>query len=561
MPNIGALIAWGVLTALFIPDGYLPNEAFATMVSPMLTYLIPLLIGYTGGKVIAGDRGSVVGAIATMGVIVGTDIPMMLGAMIMGPLGGYAIKKFDQLFQKRIKSGFEMLVNNFSAGLIGFGLALLGFSAIGPVVDALTQAMAKGVEIILSAHLIPLTSIFIEPAKILFLNNAINHGILTPLGTEQVADAGKSILFLLEANPGPGLGVLLAFTLFGKGAAKSSAPGAMIIHFLGGIHEIYFPYVMMKPLLFLSVIGGGMSGSFIFQLMDAGLRAPASPGSIIAILAMTPFNSYLPVILGVIVAAAVSFGISAVILKADAKDTNEDFEKSVQETKAAKQASKGAQGIPQGTALSGVQKIIFACDAGMGSSAMGASILRKKVQEADLPQTVTNQAISQLTDDSNTLIVTQVELQERAKQKAPNARFVSVENFLNSPRYDEIIQELSSKQEPSASETKNEPTEEFLSANIKQIKEILLVHDDRSGSATMGMTVLKDILDKNHLTIPLRKVNIQELKGEPYSLIVAKESLAEKARMAAPQSIHLSVNSMVNPQKFESIAQYLKQTA
>ena len=463
MPNIGALIAWGVLTALFIPDGYLPNEAFATMVSPMLTYLIPLLIGYTGGKVIAGDRGSVVGAIATMGVIVGTDIPMMLGAMIMGPLGGYAIKKFDQLFQKRIKSGFEMLVNNFSAGLIGFGLALLGFSAIGPVVDALTQAMAKGVEIILSAHLIPLTSIFIEPAKILFLNNAINHGILTPLGTEQVAEAGKSILFLLEANPGPGLGVLLAFTLFGKGAAKSSAPGAMIIHFLGGIHEIYFPYVMMKPLLFLSVIGGGMSGSFIFQLMDAGLRAPASPGSIIAILAMTPFNSYLPVILGVIVAAAVSFGISAVILKADAKDTNEDFEKSVQETKAAKQASKGAQGIPQGATFSGqddvavaidkevavsdIKKIIFACDAGMGSSAMGASILRKKVQEADLPQTVTNQAISQLTDDSNTLIVTQVELQERAKQKAPSARFVSVENFLNSPRYDEIIQELTNQRD------------------------------------------------------------------------------------------------------------------
>lgn len=532
MPNIGALIAWGVLTALFIPDGYLPNEAFATMVSPMLTYLIPLLIGYTGGKVIAGDRGSVVGAIATMGVIVGTDIPMMLGAMIMGPLGGYAIKKFDQLFQKRIKSGFEMLVNNFSAGLIGFGLALLGFSAIGPVVDALTQAMAKGVEIILSAHLIPLTSIFIEPAKILFLNNAINHGILTPLGTEQVAEA-----------------------------AKSSAPGAMIIHFLGGIHEIYFPYVMMKPLLFLSVIGGGMSGSFIFQLMDAGLRAPASPGSIIAILAMTPFNSYLPVILGVIVAAAVSFGISAVILKADAKDTNEDFEKSVQETKAAKQASKGAQGIPQGATFSGVQKIIFACDAGMGSSAMGASILRKKVQEADLPQTVTNQAISQLTDDSNTLIVTQVELQERAKQKAPSARFVSVENFLNSPRYDEIIQELSSKQKTSVSEIENEPAEEFLSANIKQIKEILLVHDDRSGSATMGMTVLKDILDKNHLTIPLRKVNIQDLKDEPDSLIVAKESLAEKVQMAAPQSIHLSVNSMVNPQKYESIAQYLKQTA
>ncbi|MCC9083933.1 PTS mannitol transporter subunit IICBA [Enterococcus faecium] len=506
------LIAWGVLTALFIPDGYLPNEAFATMVSPMLTYLIPLLIGYTGGKVIAGDRGSVVGAIATMGVIVGTDIPMMLGAMIMGPLGGYAIKKFDQLFQKRIKSGFEMLVNNFSAGLIGFGLALLGFSAIGPVVDALTQAMAKGVEIILSAHLIPLTSIFIEPAKILFLNNAINHGILTPLGTEQVAEAGKSILFLLEANPGPGLGVLLAFTLFGKGAAKSSAPGAMIIHFLGGIHEIYFPYVMMKPLLFLSVIGGGMSGSFIFQLMDAGLRAPASPGSIIAILAMTPFNSYLPVILGVIVAAAVSFGISAVILKADAKDTNEDFENLF---KRQRQLSKLPKVLPKvflKELHSLAYKKSFLLVMQEWDQVRWASILRKKVQEADLPQTVTNQAISQLTDDSNTLIVTQVELQERAKQKAPSARFVSVENFLNSPRYDEIIQELSSKQKTSVSEIENEPAEEFLSANIKQIKEILLVHDDRSGSATMGMTVFQRYIRQEPFNYPVKKSQYPRFK-------------------------------------------------
>lgn len=567
MPNIGALIAWGVLTALFIPDGYLPNESFAKMVSPMLTYLIPLLIGYTGGKVIAGDRGSVVGAIATMGVIVGTDIPMMLGAMIMGPLGGYAIKKFDQLFQKRIKSGFEMLVNNFSAGLIGFALALLGFSAIGPIVDALTQAMAKGVEIILNAHLIPLTSIFIEPAKILFLNNAINHGILTPLGTEQVATAGKSILFLLEANPGPGLGVLLAFTLFGKGAAKSSAPGAMIIHFLGGIHEIYFPYVMMKPLLFLAVIGGGMSGSFIFQLMDAGLRAPASPGSIIAILAMAPLSSYLPVILGVLAAAVVSFGISSVILKADAHETNEDFEKSVQETKAAKQAAKGKNSPAGQPALAGVQKIIFACDAGMGSSAMGASILRKKVQESDLPQTVTNQAISQLSDEPNTLIVTQVELQERAKQKSPSAQFVAVENFLNSPRYDEIIQQLRNETTEQPIAEKNEPgqkqTEQSLfdSSSPKTIKEILLVHDDRAGSATMGMTVLKEILEKNHLNIPLKKVSIQDLEGHEDSLVVSKASLAEKARLASPKSIHLSVNSMVNPQKYESIAQYLKKTA
>ena len=343
MPNIGALIAWGVLTALFIPDGYLPNESFASMVGPMLTYLIPLLVGYTGGKVIAGERGAVVGAIATMGVIVGTEIPMIMGAMIMGPLGGFAIKKFDAIFQSRIKTGFEMLVNNFSAGLIGFALALLGFQAIGPVVDRLTQAMAAGVETILNAQLIPLTNIFIEPAKILFLNNAINHGILTPLGTEQVSETGRSILFLLEANPGPGLGVLLAFTLFGKGSAKSTAPGAMIIHFLGGIHEIYFPYVMMKPLLFLAVISGGVSGSFVFQLLGAGLRAPASPGSIIAILAMTPMGSYLPVILGVVAGAAASFAVATVILKADSKEAADNFEESVKATQAAKLSAQLSQ--------------------------------------------------------------------------------------------------------------------------------------------------------------------------------------------------------------------------
>lgn len=563
MPNIGALIAWGVLTALFIPDGYLPNKAFATMVGPMLTYLIPLLIGYTGGKVIAGDRGAVVGAIATMGVIVGTDIPMMLGAMIMGPLGGFTIKKFDQYFQHRIKAGFEMLVNNFSAGLIGFALALLGFSAIGPIVDALTAAMARGVEIILNAHLIPLTSIFIEPAKVLFLNNAINHGILTPLGTEQVLSAGKSILFLLEANPGPGLGVLLAFMFFGKGAAKSSAPGAIIIHFLGGIHEIYFPYVMMKPLLFLSVIAGGATGSLVFQTLDAGLRAPASPGSIIAILAMTPMGSYLPVILGVLAATAVSFAVSAVILKADAKEESDEFAQKVKETQAAKAASKGLTVTNGSASLSGIQQIIFACDAGMGSSAMGASILRKKVQEAGLVQTVMNRAINNLTDEGNTLIVTQAELQERAKQKAPNATFVAVENFLNSPRYDEIVAELSGTKEkndaqPTAS--KATPASE-IEGDLANVNEILLVHDDRVGSATMGMKVLEEILDKEKISMPIRKININKLTQQTQALIVTKAELTEQARKKAPKATHLSVKSMVNPQKYETVVSLLKESA
>ncbi|MGX6979908.1 PTS mannitol transporter subunit IICB [Vagococcus elongatus] len=447
MPNIGAFIAWGVLTALFIPTGWMPNESLASIVGPMLTYLLPLLIGYTGGQKVFGQRGAVVGAIATMGVIVGSDVPMFIGAMIMGPLGGFVIKKFDDIFKEKVPSGFEMLVNNFSSGLLGFALAILAFLGIGPIVGTLTELMAQGVAATVNAGLLPLANILIEPAKILFLNNAINHGILTPLGAEQVIEAGKSILFLLEANPGPGLGVLLAFTFFGKGSAKASAPGAIIIHFLGGIHEIYFPYVMMKPALFLSVILGGVSGTFTFQLFRAGLQSAASPGSIIAILAMTPRGGYLGVLAGVIVGAAVSFLVSMVILKSDKSIEMEGaFETSQAAIKASKAKSKtdaldrAVDTVSNRYAT--VIKIIFACDAGMGSSAMGASILRKILKEKGVAIPVTNAAINSLEDEEDTLIITQEELTMRAKKKAPNALHESVDNFLTSPKYNEIAEKI-----------------------------------------------------------------------------------------------------------------------
>lgn len=562
MPNIGALIAWGVLTALFIPDGYLPNERLATMVGPMLSYLIPILIGYTGGKVIASDRGAVVGAIATMGVIVGApETPMLLGAMIMGPLGGWAIKTFDKYTANSIRAGFEMLVNNFSAGLIGFALALFGFWGIGPVVSVLTNFMAAGVEIIVNAHLIPLANILIEPAKILFLNNAINHGILTPLGTEQVAEAGKSILYLLEANPGPGLGVLLAFTFFGKGSAKSSAPGAIIIHFLGGIHEIYFPYVMMKPLLFLAVIAGGVSGTFTFQLLGAGLRAPSSPGSIVAIMAMTPFNSIMSVVsvvAGILVATVVSFLVAMVILKSDHHDTEDNFAQKVKETQEAKLSSKGLSA----QTVDGIQQIIFACDAGMGSSAMGASLLRKKVREAGLDQDVTNLAINNLTDQPNTLIVTQQELQERAKQKAPHGTFVAVENFLNSPKYDEIVALLSHKDVPQATK-KAETLDHSLSIladKVASIKTILLVHDARKGSATMGQKIVKDLLENVGLTLPVKTVGIEDLSKDldHETLVITLDRLSSAVEADAPHATHITVENFVNTPVYEKLVAELK---
>ncbi|URJ87710.1 PTS mannitol transporter subunit IICBA [Pasteurella multocida] len=438
MPNIGAFIAWGFITALFIPTGWLPNETLAKLVGPMITYLLPLLIGYSGGKLIAGERGAVVGAIATAGVIVGTDIPMFLGAMIAGPTGGWAIKRFDKWADGKIKSGFEMLVNNFSSGIIGMILAILFFWLIGPAVKALSTMLAAGVDILVKAHLLPLTSIFVEPAKILFLNNAINHGIFSPLGIQQSQEFGQSIFFLIEANPGPGLGVLLAYIVFGKGTAKQTAGGATIIHFFGGIHEIYFPYVLMNPRLLLAVIAGGVSGVFTLVLFNVGLVAPASPGSIIAVLLMTPQNAIVGVLASVAIAATVSFVIASFFLKIQKEENGHSLEKMQEASKAMK---SGVQ-LNTPTSYQDVQKIFVACDAGMGSSAMGASMLRKKVKEAGLAIEVTNCAINDLPEDAQ-LVITHQDLTLRAKKHTPNAMHFSLNNFLDAHFYDNLVQDLS----------------------------------------------------------------------------------------------------------------------
>ena len=314
MPNIGAFIAWGLITALFIPTGWTPNEKLASLVGPMILYLLPVLIGYTGGRMVHGQRGAVIGAVATMGVVVGTDIPMFLGAMIIGPLAGYLLKLLDEAIQDKVPSGFEMLIDNFSLGILGVIMAILGQLGIGPIVKGLVKFLGNGVETLVDNNLLPLASVFVEPAKVLFLNNAINHGVLSPLGVVQAQEAGKSILFMVETNPGPGMGILLAYFLFGPKVMRATAPGAMIIHFLGGIHEIYFPYILMKPKLILAAIAGGAAGLLTATLFNAGLVAPPSPGSIFAYLAVTPKGGYFGVLASILVATAVSFGLASLLL-------------------------------------------------------------------------------------------------------------------------------------------------------------------------------------------------------------------------------------------------------
>ena len=449
MPNIGAFIAWGLITALFIETGWLPNENFAKMVSPMSSVLLPLLIAYTGGEVVAGKRGGVIGTIAAMGVIAGSDVPMFIGAMVVGPLSAWIIKKFDKAVEGHIKAGFEMLVNNFSLGIIGALLALMSMAAVTPLVSMLNQAMSAGVGFFVDHGILPLTSLFIEPAKVLFLNNAINHGILSPMGIQQVEQTGKSIFFLLEANPGPGLGILLAYCLAGKGSAKSSAPGAAIIHFFGGIHEIYFPYILMNPFLLLAVIAGGASGVFCFTLFQVGLTSAASPGSFLAIMMMAERHSYLGIIIGVAVAAAVSFVIALPLLKFMGRDTS--LEEAQQKKDAMKRQAKGikdegetqAQAPAPGSAAAGrIKKIAFACDAGMGSSAMGATVLKKKLTAAGLAGIeVIHTPVSSIPADVQ-IVVTHQELGERASHSNPNARLVLITNFLAAPEYEGLVEDV-----------------------------------------------------------------------------------------------------------------------
>jgi mannitol PTS system EIICBA or EIICB component len=477
LPNIAAFIAWGLITALFIPTGWLhlfgygpqwvqllggwstdPKVVNVGLVGPMITYLLPLLIANTGGRMVYGQRGGVIAVIATMGVIVGSGIPMFLGAMIVGPGSAWIIKQVDRIWDGKIRPGFEMLVDNFSGGIVGAALAVIAFFLIAPAVTGLSNWLESVVNFLVKHDLLPLASLFVEPGKILFLNNAINHGVFTPLGTIQAAKSGQSILFLIEANPGPGLGILLAFAVFGVGLLRASAPGAILIQFIGGIHEIYFPYVLSKPILVIAAILGGATGVLTNVIFHSGLRSPASPGSIIAVVAAAPPSSLVGVLCSVVFSAAVSFLVASIFIRATRRRDLAAIELSgdvaLSNAVAANAANKGKDsrvgdllGSGAGTATATkISSIVFACDAGMGSSAMGATVVRNKLKKAGIEGvTVENKAIANLTDDVD-IVITQQQLTDRAKQKAPHAQHVSVDNFMASPKYDEIVNEVKASQ-------------------------------------------------------------------------------------------------------------------
>lgn len=567
MPNIGAIIAWSLTAAFFMwPNGWFPNKNINNLVQPMLHYLLPLLIGYTGGRMVDDERGAVAGAIGTLGVIVGTQQPMFLGAMIMGPLSAWVLKKIDNAFQDKIKSGFEMIYNNFSLGILGMIAAVFAYFIIGPVMAVGSYWAGVGVNAIIKAHLLPLANIIIEPAKVLFLNNAIGNGILVPLGIQQAAQAGKSVLFLMESNPGPGLGILIAFWLFGKGRSKSSAPGAAIIEFFGGVHEIYFPYVLMKPSLILAAIGGGVTGTFLFTTLGGGLKAAASPGSIIAILIVSAKDAYVGNIIGVAGAAVVSFILAAIILKND-KSSGDDLAAKQAQMEAMKAESKG-QSMPEAEnahesvkSYANVKKVIFACDAGMGSSAMGASLLRDKFKKAGIKLPLTNTAVRNLKDENGLLVITQEELADRALQKTPNAMHVSVGNFLSSPKYDIIVASFKAltqvKNKPKA-----KPVEKKVGSvegiDFGKVKEVDFIrHDQHVGTATMATSLFNDAMKKAGKTTPVKAVRINELDDDASHLVIVTPAANKNLAVRYSNIQTLVVNDLLKDKKLAEAIQNL----
>ncbi len=492
MPNIGAFIAWGFITALFIPTGWWPNANLGQLVEPMLRYLLPLLIAITAGRHVAGDRGGVIAAVAVMGVILGSDIPMFIGAMAIGPFAGWVIRTFDRRADGRIPAGFEMLVNNFSVGILGIFCALIGFYAIGPVVSALTMFLSAGVSLMIEHGLLPLVSIFIEPAKVLFLNNAINHGIFSPIGIEQARQMGQSIMFLLETNPGPGLGVLLAYWAFARGAARSSAPGAIVIQFFGGIHEIYFPYVLMRPAIIVAPIVGSAAAILFYSLTGTGLTAVASPGSIIAVLAMAPKGETLLVLAGVVIAAAVSFFVAAPIVKRAQLEEVKPIQK------------------PNGTVIGGAQSvtdrlegpirsIVFACDAGMGSSAMGATRFRKRIEPLGSGVHVTNSSVDSIPEGTD-VVVCQSQLSQRAEKAAPDSEVIVIGNFLTDPALDGLYDRI---------------------AGLTRAAEMPEVQPENAPAATLSAGSTSGILTLQGIRIGLKPVGKEEAIRAAGALLAA----------------------------------------
>ena len=522
MPNVSVFITWGIITTLIQYLRGPLQSSFLEMDRLMIQFLFPVLIAYTGGRLIE-NRAGVVAAVAVIGMLTESEDPQILGAMVIGPLIGWIVFLFDKYVLPKVKPGYEMLVRNFSAGILGMLFGYLSLVFIGPIIAGITNQIGLFVGWLIQRNLLLFTNLFIEPLKVLFLNNTLNHGILTPLGIEQAGDAGTSILFLIETNPGPGLGVLLAFILFSRKELKATASGAFMIHLFGGIHEIYFPFVLLNPLLFAAVILGGMSGTLIFEMFQVGLKVPASPGSIVVILANAPQEMLLGVASGIAGSTLVSFIIAALVIRKD--QTKKEISEKV-------------------TKVTEIRTILFACDAGMGSSAMGASLMRQQLQESGISIPVDYTSIYRVNDDPHLLLITQNELKHLAEIQAPHAQLVTIGNFLDQEEYTKVITMLTDEQE-------NEMIPEAIGKKLPYQKVIFLYADGVRGSQTMAVQAFRNLAEKQNIGVDVEKQPLEQLIADQHNLYIVTEAFAAENEL--PKGPLLVVEHLIATNKYEKL--------
>lgn len=525
MPNLSVFIAWGLIN-------FLANFASGKMYllldgteDILINFLLPLLIGYTGGKKIDHNRGGAIAGIATLGIMVGNDNSAVLGAMIIGPIAVTCFKRLNILILKKIQNGYEMLLQNILAGVVGTLFCLVGLFVLTPIINFSTLLAISGVHFLITHHLLPLVNVIIEPLKVFFFNNAINHGVLTPLGLNMVKETGQSILFLLEVNPGPGLGILLAFSFYGNQEERKQGAGASMIHLFGGIHEVYFPFVLKEPKLFLVAILSGITGTTIFQFLNAGLTMPVSPGSIILMLTSASSYSRISLLLGVLGSALVSFILSLIIL------LNRNDEKNV-----AVEIKGESQMIDQ---------IIVACDAGIGSSAMGASLIDKELKRLGIELPVTNQSIYEVENNRASLILVHSQLKNQLQELAPKVQILEIDNFLDIQNNASIILDYLEDKE-----IDNELTTKKNISN--KIEIVLLFENNVRGSQTMASELMRIKAHQLEVNLVTKKEAIEDVIYIPNSFYIVSEEFEQKYCVTKQTNTVFVMTDLFNMTEFES---------
>lgn len=447
---IGIFIFVGILSVIFGDYGWAPNENIYAISQFVYSYVIPALIAYAAGnhmgqiyekrpdvpKTGINHAGGAIAVMAAAGIMIADKNCAILGAMILGPICGLLWKHVLEPLTRKAVQGMEMLTRNLVAAVVGAAFSIAAYYVLTPVLSAVTHVIMMGVDWLIAHKLICLTSVLIEPAKVFFLNNSIHHGILLPLAMQQAEQNGSSMLFLLETNPGPGLGVLLALWLSNRKKRKEYA-AYMFVECIGGIHEIYFPEVLANLWLLLALIPGGMAGTLcmsVFHVASAGL---VSPGSILTVLFMSGHH-VLATLFAVAISTAVSCAIAFFILKRQGKWCTEAAISAQEEKK--EEVQEKRQMLEKGQMQE--IKIGFICDAGVGSSAMGAALFRRKLKEEGMDGiTAEAYAVDQIPEDL-TIGVCQRAFLEILQKESNLSNIVTMESLLNQTEHLALIEKL-----------------------------------------------------------------------------------------------------------------------